>query len=64
MHNEEFASGKNLILYCATRGRSVLAAKTLHDMRTRNVAHLAGGFIAWCEANGAVEMPEPEVSIN
>ncbi len=55
MHNEEFSRDKKLILYCATGGRSVLAAKTLHDLGYTNVANLAGGFTAWSEASGAVE---------
>ncbi len=55
MHLPEFASGKRLILFCATGGRSTLAAKTLQDMGFDDVAHLAGGFAAWTEANGPTE---------
>ncbi len=52
MHNPVFASGKRLVLYCASGGRSTLAAKTLVDMGVPNVAHIAGGYGAWREADG------------
>ncbi len=39
-----------LILYCASSGRSALAAKTLLDMGYSDVASLAGGFAAWRSA--------------
>jgi rhodanese-related sulfurtransferase len=55
MHNPVFASGKRLVLYCASGGRSTLAAKTLHDMGVPNVSHMAGGFTAWAQAGGPVE---------
>lgn len=55
MHKPEFASGKRLVLYCASGGRSALAAKTLHDMGVPRVCHIAGGFAAWKEAGGPVE---------
>lgn len=55
MHNEVFASGKRLVLFCGTGGRSALAAKTLLDMGFYNVASLAGGFKAWKEAGGSTE---------
>jgi len=52
MHNPVFASGNRLVLYCASGGRSTLAAKTLYDMGIPRVAHIAGGFSAWQEAEG------------
>ncbi len=55
MHMPEFSGGKRLILFCASGGRSTLAAKTLRDMGIEDVAHLAGGFVAWSEADGPVE---------
>jgi rhodanese-related sulfurtransferase len=54
-HKPVFSSGKTLVLYCASAGRSALAAKTLKDMGLDNVAHVAGGFKAWTAANGPVE---------
>ena len=55
MHVPELAGGKRLIVYCASGGRSTLAAKTLTDMGIENVCNLAGGFAAWIEAGGTVE---------
>lgn len=55
MHRPEFASGKQIVFYCAGGGRSVLAAKTAMDMGIERVAHLGGGFGAWVEAGGPVE---------
>lgn len=57
MHNPVFVSGKRLILFCATGGRSTLATKTLVDMGVPNVAHFAGGFSAWRAAGGAISEP-------
>ncbi len=54
-HKPELASGKRLILYCASGGRSALAAKTLKDMGLENVTSLIGGFTAWSQAGGAIE---------
>ncbi len=54
MHNPAFSAGKRLVLYCASGGRSTLAAKTLDDMGIDNVCHIAGGFAAWREAGGPV----------
>jgi rhodanese-related sulfurtransferase len=55
-HKPVFATpGKTLLLYCASAGRSALAAKTLKDMGLENVAHIGGGFKAWVAANNPVE---------
>jgi rhodanese-related sulfurtransferase len=56
-HNEAFASGKKLILYCASGGRSALAALRLQEMGLNRVAHVGGGLKAWREAEGPVEAP-------
>lgn len=55
MHNDVFASGKDLVLFCASGGRSTLAAKTLNDMGLEKVSHIAGGLAAWRKAGGPVE---------
>ncbi len=55
MHNPALSSGKRLIVYCASGGRSALAAKTLQDMGYAEVANLTGGFQAWSEAGGPTE---------
>lgn len=54
-HKEVFASGKKLLLYCASGGRSALAAQRLQEMGLTNVAHVGGGIKAWKEANGPIE---------
>jgi rhodanese-related sulfurtransferase len=52
MYDPAFQENKKLVLYCASGGRSALAAKTLIDMGYSNVCHIAGGFSAWNEAGG------------
>lgn len=54
-HLPELSSGKRLVLFCASGGRSALAAKTLKDMGYQRVAHIAGGFGAWVKAGGPTE---------
>lgn len=54
-HNPAFSSGKKVIFYCASGGRSALAADTAQRMGLEHVAHLGGGFRAWVEAGGSVE---------
>ncbi|MCW3476164.1 rhodanese-like domain-containing protein [Limobrevibacterium gyesilva] len=53
-HKPQLSSGKTLVLYCASGGRSALSAKTLKDMGIENVRHIAGGFTAWKAAGGPV----------
>ena len=55
MHDEAFASGKRLVIYCGSGGRSALASQTLLRMGVENAVNLAGGFQAWNEANGPTE---------
>ena len=55
IHQPELSSGKRLIVYCGSGGRSALAAKTLQDMGIEPVANLKGGFAAWVEAGGPTE---------
>ena len=54
-HQDVFASGKKLVLFCASGGRSALAAHRLQEMGFNNVAHMAGGIKAWKELNGPLE---------
>ncbi len=51
VHDQAISPDRRLLLYCGSGGRSVLAAKTLHDMGFPEVASLAGGYAAWAEAN-------------
>lgn len=59
-HREEFDPARRTILYCASGGRSALAADTLQRMGYGNVAHLDGGIKAWKEAEKPVEKIRPE----
>jgi rhodanese-related sulfurtransferase len=54
-HKDVFASGKRILLYCASGGRSALAAQRLQEMGFDHVAHMGGGIKAWKEANGPIE---------
>ncbi len=54
-HKDVFASGKALLLYCASGGRSALAAQRLQEMGLAQIAHVGGGLKAWKEANGPLE---------
>ena len=49
MHMDVFSSDKQLVFYCATGGRSLLAAKVAKDMGMRNPLYLEGGYKAWKE---------------
>ncbi len=55
MHKPVFSSGKRIVFYCGTGGRSALATKLALDMGLANVSHIAGGFSAWKEADGPIE---------
>jgi len=54
MHKPNLTQEKTLVLYCASGGRSALAAKTLQDMGYSKVCSLVGGLAAWKEAGGPV----------
>jgi rhodanese-related sulfurtransferase len=53
-HDKNFAKDKNVILYCASGGRSALAGKLLKDMGYEHVYNV-GGFKDWADSGGAVE---------
>ncbi|NJM35189.1 MAG: rhodanese-like domain-containing protein [Rhodomicrobium sp.] len=52
-----FGETKRFIFHCALDWRSALATHTAQMMGLENVAHMKGGFKAWKEAGGPVEMP-------
>jgi rhodanese-related sulfurtransferase len=54
-HNPVFSSGKNFLFYCASGGRSVLAADTAQALGLTNVAHLGGGVRDWKAAGHPME---------
>jgi rhodanese-related sulfurtransferase len=54
-HCPELDPSRRLILYCASGGRSALAADALMSMGYTDVAHLDGGLKSWQSAGYAVE---------
>ena len=50
-----FDPAGRIILYCASGGRSALAADILQILGYNRIAHLDGGLKAWREAGLAVE---------
>ncbi len=58
MHKPEMARAEKIILYCASGGRSALAARMLVDMGYdfETIFNLAGGFEAWKAGNGPIEV--------
>ena len=55
-HDKNFSRDKTLILYCASGGRSALAAKALKDLGYAQVYNV-GAFKDWAEHGGEVEKP-------
>lgn len=53
------AHDRKLVVYCATGGRSAMAAKTLQEMGFKHVLSLSGGYTAW-EAEGRPSFREGE----
>ena len=54
-HNPAFNQDKTYIFYCASGGRSALAAKVAVDMGLSPVVNLSGGIGAWKAFGGAIE---------
>ena len=48
--------GITYLLFCAAGWRSALAAKSLQEMGVDRICHVEGGFEAWRQAGGAVEL--------
>lgn len=57
-HRPEFQPGRRTVLYCASGGRSALAARSLAELGYADIAHLDGGMKAWREAGCPVVTPE------
>lgn len=54
-HKPEFNQDKTYVFYCASGGRSALAATVAIDMGLSPVVNLAGGVGAWKKAGGTLE---------
>lgn len=55
VHKPEFNQDKTYIFYCASGGRSALAAKVAMDMGLSPVVNMSGGVGAWTKAGGTLE---------
>lgn len=53
-----FQEEKRFLFYCASAWRSALATRTVQEMGLDKVAHVGGGFTAWKQAGGPVEVVE------
>jgi rhodanese-related sulfurtransferase len=56
-HRPEFQPTRRTVLYCASGGRSALAADVLARLGYADVAHLDGGIKAWKQAGCPVVRP-------
>jgi len=54
-HKSEFNQDKTFVFYCASGGRSALAALAAMDMGLAPVVNLTGGVSAWKKAGGSLE---------
>lgn len=57
-HRAELDPARRTILYCASGGRSALAAAALRDLGYSNVAHLDGGIKGWAQAGCPLVKPD------
>lgn len=57
-HRAEFHPSRRTILFCASGGRSALAASTLSQLGYTDVAHLDGGMKAWRSDGRRVVHPD------
>lgn len=55
-YNKLFGEDKRFVFYCNLGWRSALAADIAQKMGLKNVCHIDGGFEAWKQAGGNVEM--------
>jgi rhodanese-related sulfurtransferase len=56
-HKPIFAEDKRFVFFCAAGHRSALATLAAKNMGLKPVAHIRGGFRAWKDGGGPVEMP-------
>ncbi len=55
VHKPEFNQDKTYVFYCASGGRSALAAQVAMDMGLAPVVNLTGGIGAWENADGPLD---------
>ncbi|MFK8249935.1 rhodanese-like domain-containing protein [Ancylobacter terrae] len=51
-----FAQDKRFVFFCSLGWRSALATRTAQEMGLEKLCHLKGGFTAWKQAGGAIEI--------
>lgn len=56
-HKPVFNQDKTYVFYCASGGRSAMAATVAMDMGLSPVVNLAGGVAAWQKAGGVLVKP-------
>ena len=54
-HKPEFNQDKTYVFYCASGGRSAMAAQVAMEMGLSPVLNLAGGISAWTKAGGPLD---------
>ena len=54
-HKPELNQDKTYVFYCASGGRSALAAQVAMEMGMKPVINLSGGFSAWKKAAGPTQ---------
>lgn len=54
-HKPEFDQDKTYVFYCASGGRSAIAAKVAIEMGLSPVVNMTGGVGAWTKAGGMLE---------
>ena len=57
-HNKIFTQDKKFVFYCASGGRSTLAAHRAKEMGLDDVCTLSGGFKEWQDKGGDIEKIE------
>jgi len=57
-HKPALATDQKKIFFCASAWRSALSVKTLQDMGVQNISDLAGGFSAWRDAKGPIDVKD------
>ena len=55
VHKPEFNQDRTYVFYCASGGRSAIAAKVAMEMGLSPVVNMSGGVGAWQKAGGALE---------
>jgi len=58
-HNEQLIPDADIVVFCASGMRSLLAARTMMEMGFNRVRNLEGGFTAWRNRGGPITPVAP-----